>query len=213
MVYQIKISDTAYPYLLKNIHDPPPILYVKGELPQGRMLAVVGTRKMTAYGQEVTARLTRELVEAGFVIVSGLALGVDGVAHQTTLDCGGKTVAVLGTNVEHIYPREHIGLYNSILEHGGGIVSEVAPDVKVVRGMFPARNRIISGLSEAVLVTEGAIDSGSLITARMALDQGREVFAVPGPINSPVGEGTNYLLKNGAKLITSIEDIIEAFEL
>lgn len=202
MVRKIKVSEPSYPYLLKNIFDPPQVLYIKGELPSGRMIAVVGTRKMTSYGQEVTAKLTKELVEANFVIVSGMALGVDGVAHQTTISCGGKTVAVLGAGVDIVYPREHRQLYNSILEHGGAIISEVAPGKLVDRGMFPARNRIISGLSEAVLVTEGAIDSGSLITARAALDQGREVFAVPG------SAGADYLIGQGAKPVRLVEDII-----
>jgi DNA processing protein len=165
---------------------------------------------MTEYGQEVTAKLTRELSLEGFTIVSGMALGVDGVAHQTSIDAGGKTIAVLGAGVEVIYPREHTQLYQSIFYHDGAILSEVAPEKIVGRGMFPARNRIVSGLAEAVLVTEGAIDSGSLITARMALEQGREVFAVPGPINSALAEGTNYLLKQGARLVTSAQDILES---
>jgi DNA processing protein len=139
-----------------------------------------------------------------------MALGVDGVAHQEAINAGGKTIAVLGAGVEVIYPREHAQLYQSIFYHGGAILSEVAPDQIVGRGIFPARNRIVSGLSEAVLVTEGAIDSGSLITARMALEQGREVFAVPGPINSALAEGTNYLLKQGARLVTSAQDILES---
>lgn len=211
------IFDLDYPGRLKNIPDPPNILYFRSQLGreevrklvERKIIAVVGTRKVTSYGREVTEQLTRGLVENGFTIVSGMALGVDGVAHGTTLNCGGKTIAVLGAGVEVIYPREHTGLYNSILERGGVVMSEVAPEKLVIRGVFPARNRIISGLSEAVLVTEGAIDSGSLITARAALEQGREVFAVPGPINSIVNEGTNYLLKNGAKLVSSVEDIVE----
>jgi len=213
----VTVFDQDYPERLKNIPDPPNVLYYKSQLDgqqvsrlvENRAIAVVGTRKITSYGREVTEMLTSGLVANGFTIVSGLALGVDGVAHGTTLNCGGKTIAVLGAGVEIVYPREHKDLYNSILEHGGAIVSEVAPEKFVARGVFPARNRIISGLSEAVLVTEGAIDSGSLITARAALDQGREVFAVPGPINSIVNEGTNYLLKNGAKLVSGVEDIVE----
>lgn len=229
----VTIIDQDYPDRLKNIPDPPNVLYIKSQLAeepfdsasqglsvnaQGKqisklvekkVIAIVGTRKITDYGREVTEMLTAGLVANGFTIVSGLALGVDGVAHGTALNCGGKTIAVLGTGVDIVYPREHKDLYNSILEHGGAIVSEVAPGKLVARGVFPARNRIISGLSEAVLVTEGAIDSGSLITARAALEQGREVFAVPGPINCPVNEGTNYLLKNGAKLVSSVQDILD----
>lgn len=217
----LTIRSSLYPPRLKNISDPPNVLFYRASLPAddhedylaqlvaGKAIAVVGTRKMTAYGREVTEKLTAGLVGAGFTIVSGMALGVDGVAAGTAINSGGKTVAVLGAGVDIIYPPEHRSLYNSILEHQGVIVSEVAPEKRVGRGIFPARNRIISGLSEAVLVTEGAIDSGSLITARLALEQGREVFAVPGPISSPVCEGTNYLLKQGAKLVTGVEDILQ----
>jgi len=224
----VTIFDRDYPERLRNIPDPPNVMFFKtgemyvanrgreqqptssllGEMVAGRTIGVEGTRKITAYGQEVTEKLVAELVVAGFTIVSGMALGVDGVAHGTAVNARGKTVAVLGAGVEVVYPPSHRDLYNSILEHGGIIASEVAPEKTVVRGIFPARNRIISGLSEAVLVTEGAIDSGSLITARAALEQGREVFAVPGPINSPMAEGTNYLLKQGAKLVTGVEDIL-----
>jgi DNA processing protein len=178
-------------------------------LVEKKVIAIVGTRRVTAYGREVTESLTGQLAAAGLTIVSGLALGVDGVAHQAAITAGGKTVAVLGAGVEVIYPPAHRDLYGSILSHGGAIVSEVAPEKHVGRGIFPARNRIIAGLSQAVLVTEGAIDSGSLITARAALDYGRPVLAVPGPINSAMAEGTNYLIKQGAKLVTGVEDILE----
>lgn len=213
----VTIFDENYPERLKNIPDPPNVLFLKtsltvkefNSLTEKKIVGVVGTRKMTHYGEEITANLTAGLVTAGYTIVSGMALGVDGVAHGTAINCGGTTIAVLGAGVEIIYPPQHRDLYNRILEHGGVILSEVAPEKLVTKGNFPARNRIISGLSEAILVTEGAIDSGSLITARAALDQGREVFAVPGQINSPMAEGTNYLLKQGAKLVTSMEDILE----
>lgn len=206
----IKIADKIYPESLKNIPDPPKVLYCLGNLEVLRKnIAVVGTRQITKYGQFVTAKLVKELVENNITIVSGMALGVDGVAHRTALENGGKTVAVLGAGVDVIYPREHKDLYNSILESGNLLISEVPPGTLVERKLFPARNRIISGLSEAVLITEAAIDSGSLITARMALEQGKEVLAVPGPITSKYSEGTNYLLKQGAKLVTSVEDILE----
>lgn len=213
----ITIFDEDYPDRLKNISAAPFVLFYKSQLsPQQinqltkrKIIGIVGTRKITSYGKEVTAKLTRELVGSGFTIVSGMALGVDGVAHGTSVNCGGVTIAVLGAGVDIVYPQAHRDLYNRILEYGGVIASEVAPEKTVIRGIFPARNRIISGLSEAVLVTEGAIDSGSLITARAALEQGREVFAVPGPINSAMAEGTNYLLKQGAKLVTDVSDILE----
>ncbi len=206
MVYEVKISDPSYPYLLKQIFDPPQILYVVGnpELFEGshRMIAIVGTRKITTYGQNITAKLTKEIVEAGFTIVSGMALGVDGVAHKVAIEAGGKTVAVLGAGVEVIYPPQHTRLYNSITTHGA-VISEVPGWQRVSRKLFPARNRIISGLSEAVVVTEGALDSGSLITARMALEQGRDVFAVAG------SAGADYLIDQGAKRVTSAEEILE----
>ncbi|MCL4398119.1 DNA-processing protein DprA [Patescibacteria group bacterium] len=213
----LTIHSPDYPKRLRIIPDPPNILYIRSKLAgeqvsrivENKTIGVVGTRKITQYGKEVTKELTAGLVSAGFTIVSGMALGVDGVAHGTTLNCGGVTIAVLGVGVDVIYPKEHTELYYQIIESGGAIVSEVAPEKHVIRGVFPARNRIISGLSQAVLVTEGAIDSGSLITARAALDQGREVFAVPGPINSPMAQGTNYLLKQGAKLVTGVEDILQ----
>lgn len=216
----ITILDKDYPERLRNICDPPNVLFIKSNLETAeinslfkrRIIAVVGTRKMTAYGKDVTAKLTQKLVDCGFVIVSGLALGIDGIAHGTAIAAGGKTLAVLGAGVEVIYPREHTDLYQSIIDHGGVILSEVAPDRFVNKGVFVARNRIISGLSEAVLITEGAIESGSLITARVALEQGKDVFAVPGPINSPTAEGTNYLLKQGASLVTGVEDILEVLE-
>ena len=213
----VTIFDEDYPERLKNIPDPPNVLFLKTNLTvrefksltEKKIIGVVGTRKITHYGEEITANLTAGLVAAGYIIVSGMAIGVDGVAHKTAINSHGKTIAVLGAGVEIIYPPQHRDLYNRILEHGGVILSEVAPEKLVTKGNFPARNRIISGLSEAILVTEGAIDSGSLITARAALDQGREVFAVPGQINSPMAEGTNYLLKQGAKLVTSVEDVVE----
>lgn len=213
----VAIDDSLYPQRLKNIPDPPPLLFLKSSLTLARInqllarkvIAIVGTRQVTSYGREVTEKLTAALVVRGFTIVSGLAIGVDGIAHGTTLNYGGTTIAVMGAGVDVIYPLSHKELYDTILEHAGAVVSEVAPEKRVIRGVFPARNRIISGLCEAVLVTEGAIDSGSLITARAALEQGRDVFAVPGPINSVMAEGTNYLIKQGAKLVTTVEDILE----
>lgn len=199
----IKIADKIYPESLKNIPDPPKILYCLGNLEiLQKNIAVVGTRKITKYGQFVTSNLVKGLVENDITIVSGMALGVDGVAHWTAIRNGGKTVAVLGAGVDVIYPPENKDLYNSILESGGLIISEVPPGQRVSREMFPARNRIISGLSEAVIVTEAALKSGSLITARLALDQGRDVFAVPG---SP---GCDYLIDQGAHEVIGVEEIL-----
>ena len=214
----IKIStriDTDFPPNLREIPDPPLVLYVKGTWPieSKRMIAVVGTRKPTAYGKEITQKLTRDLTLQRFVIVSGLALGIDGIAHQTTLESGGVTIAVLGCGVDIVYPPQHQNLYNDIIKRGGAIISEVTPGHTVLKGLFPARNRIISGLCLGVVVTEGAEDSGSLITARYAAEQGREVFAVPGPITSYLSVGPMKLLKTGAKVVTDVWDILEEFNI
>lgn len=197
MIYQIKISDPEYPENLKNIYDPPKVLYVKGQLPKGKKIAVVGTRKMTGFGEKICAKLVREFVKEGFIIISGMALGIDAVAHWTAIKNNGKTIAVLGAGVNVIYPPENKDLYFKILQTGGAILSEVEPNKRVSRDLFPARNRIISGMAQAIVVVEGALKSGSLITARLALEQGREVFAVPG---SP---GTDYLISQGAAILTA----------
>ncbi len=208
----ITIFDGNYPELLREIHNPPMIIYYKGEINDSILencFAVVGTRMPTGYGRLVTEKLTAQLSEAGLVIVSGLARGVDTVAHFTAIESGGKTLAVLGGGLSNIFPSENIRLAEKISLGNGAILTEFPPDYPHLAGNFPARNRIISGLSKGVLVTEAAEDSGSLITARFALDQGREVFAVPGPITSSVSEGTAKLLKEGAKLVSTAGDILE----
>ena len=204
-------TSSKFPKLLKQIADPPIGLFIKGEIEQFNkpMMAVVGTRRVTTYGKQVTKQLTSALTNAGFVVVSGLARGVDGIAHQACIDNGGQTIAVLGCGVDIIYPSQHQNLAKQILATGGAIISEYPPETKPIPGNFPARNRIISGMSSGVLVTEGASKSGSKITAMMALDQNREVFAVPGSINSPMSQAPADLIKLGAKLVTSIEDILE----
>lgn len=210
----LTLNDSRYPNLLKQISDPPFVLYIKGKrgetpIDLQRTIGVVGTRKMTNYGADVTKRLVADLVLNGFTIVSGLAYGVDAVAHQSALDAGGKTVAVLGCGIDIIAPPSNARLYTAIAQGGGAIVSEMPLGLRPNKGLFPARNRIISGLSLGVIVTEGANDSGSLITARYAAEQGREVFAVPGPITSPYSKGPASLIKKGAKLVERVEDILE----
>lgn len=206
-------DDTNYPKLLKEIPDAPFLLYVRGDASvlndMSPRIGVVGTRRITSYGREVTQKLTSELVNHGFTIVSGLAYGVDAVAAQTAIDCGGQTIAVLGCGVDIIHPVSNTSIYWKIVKEYGCIVSEFPMGRFAEKGLFPARNRIISGLSLGVLVTEGAADSGSLITARFAAEQGREVFAVPGPITSELSQGPTKLLKAGAKLVTNVEDILE----
>lgn len=198
----LKFGDNDYPESLRNIPDPPRQLFVLGEIPYMRKIGIVGSRKISNFGKIVTSKITLGLIKAGFVIVSGMAVGIDSVAHWTAINNGGRTIAVLGAGVDIIYPPENQELYNSILQSGGAIISEVPPGVRVSKEMFPARNRIISGLSEAVVIIEAELKSGSLITARMALEQGREVFAVPG---SP---GPNYLIDQGAISVSSAQDIL-----
>ena len=210
----ITVNDNNYPGLLKEIPDAPPVLYVKGEIPrQKRVIAVVGARKMTSYGREVTEILVRDLVAAGFTIVSGLARGVDSYSHRVTIGNGGKTVAVLGGGLDKVYPPENAALANEIAADHGAVISEFPIGMGSVPGNFPARNRIISGLSLGVLVTEAGEDSGSLITAGCAGEQGREVFAVPGPIYSKLAKGPAGLIKQGAKLVMNVEDILEELNL
>jgi DNA processing protein len=210
----LTIYDSGYPKRLLQIYDPPIVLYYKGEiLPEDEeAIGVVGTRKVTGYGKAVTEKITRELVEAGLTIVSGLARGVDSIAHKVALESKGRTIAVLGGGLNSIFPPENQRLSLQI-QGSGAVITEFPPSYPSLPGNFPGRNRIISGLSIGVVITEAAEDSGSLITARYALEQGREVFAVPGPITSSLSEGPTALLKNGAKLVTKGEDITEEFGL
>jgi DNA processing protein len=206
--------DPKYPARLRQISDAPFVLYVKGRrtnqpIDLHKTIAVVGTRHVTPYGVEVTKRLVLGLVANGFTIVSGLAYGVDAVAHQAALDAGGKTIAVLGCGIDIVAPASNARLYRAIADGGGALMSEMPLGHRPGKGLFPARNRIISGLSMGTVVIEGAENSGSLITARNAAEQGREVFAVPGPITSPYSAGPARLIKQGATLVESVEDILE----
>src|SRR3989344_5973508 len=213
-VWFLTLGDKEYPELLRQIKNPPFVLYGKGDpsilsVRSGLSVAVVGARRTTQYGREVTKLLTTDLVLNGFTIISGLALGVDAISHRTALENNGKTIAVLGCGVDCCNPGENISIYNGILESGNCIVSEFPLGMRPTQWTFPARNRIIAGLSQAVLVTEGAEDSGSLITAEFALKFNRKVFAVPGPITSSMSKGPYKLISKGAKLVTSAEDIFK----
>lgn len=210
----LSLVDRDYPANLRSISDAPPVLYFKGEIkPEDDLaIAVVGARYATAYGRQVTEKLVFELVSQGMTIVSGLARGIDSFAHRAALEAGGRTIAVLGCGVDLIYPPENKNLAELIIKNGA-IVSEFPLGFPAVPSNFPARNRIVSGLSLGVLVTEGAIDSGSLITAGQAAEQGREVFAVPGPINSKMSEGTNKLIKEGVHPVTESADILEVLDI
>lgn len=207
----VTIYDNHYPLLLKEIYDPPVVLYYKGEIKpyDNNAIAVVGTRRITDYGRVVTKQFTKDLVVGNLTIVSGLARGVDTQAHQTAIKEGGRTLAVLGGGLNKIYPPENKALVERIIDKHGAVLSEFPPDAKSLPGNFPARNRIISGLSLAVLVTEAPEDSGSLITARFALEQGRDVFAVPGPITSHLSKGPIDLIKDGARPVTTAGEILE----
>ncbi|MCD6470954.1 DNA-processing protein DprA [bacterium] len=211
----IKITDKNYPKLLKEIYDPPKEIYVLGKLEAEEKypLAVVGTRKISNYGKQIVSSIVKDLAKIGLTIVSGLALGTDALAHQAALDVNGKTIAVLGSGLDMIYPRIHKKLAERIIKSGGAIISEYPPGTKPTKWTFPARNRIISGLSLGVLVIEAPERSGALITAHHALDQGREVFAVPGNIYSQNSVGCNNLIKLGAKAVTDANDILEALSL
>lgn len=213
----VTIADDNYPKLLKEIWNPPALLYFKGNLLEkdAFTLGVVGTRKISSYGRQITPGLVRDLVTNGFTIVSGLALGIDSLAHQTTIETGGKTVAVLGSGIDNasIYPSQNRYLASQIIEAGGAVISEYPMGTIAIPTNFPHRNRIISGLSLGTLVIEAAEESGALITARYALDQNREVFAVPGSIFSPTSVGPNNLIKMGAKAVTSVNDILETLNL
>ncbi len=212
-IITIRSGNKKYPKLLGQIHDFPKVLYCRGNLSllKKTCFAVVGTRKLTSYGKEAAQNMVRGLVQAGFVIVSGLALGIDSVAHQTTLDCGGKTIAVFGTHLGKIYPPENSKLAQSILDNDGLLISEYPDGHQTFPANFAVRDRIVSGLSKGVLVIEAPEKSGALITADCAIDQNRDVFAVPGNIFSSNSFGPNYLIKRGAKLVTSAQDILDEY--
>lgn len=207
-------EDEGYPKLLAEIPDPPPILYVRGELkPEDAWaVAVVGTRRVSTYGREVTRRLVSVLAQSGVTIVSGLARGVDAVAHQTALEVGGRTIAVLGCGIDLVYPPEHRELARRIAAQGA-LVSEYPLGTQPEPGNFPPRNRIISGLSLGVVITEAGRNSGALITADYAAEQGRDVFAVPGSILSAGCAGTNRLIQDGAKPVLDAADILQELNL
>jgi DNA processing protein len=207
----ISIFDKGYPESLKNIPDAPVILYVKGQLNSpGLNIAIIGSRKASKYGLSMAERLSMELASLGVTIISGMARGIDSAAHRGALKAGGRTVAVLGSGLLNIYPPENAELAKAIYKEGA-LVSEFPLKRAPLRENFPRRNRIVSGLSRGVAVIEAAQRSGALITADLALDQGRDVFALPGEVDSPTSYGTNYLIKQGAKLIDSAEDILEEY--
>ncbi|HYH75754.1 MAG TPA: DNA-processing protein DprA [Candidatus Saccharimonadales bacterium] len=211
IVNTLTLDSPLFPNVLRTIATPPNILYIAGssleELLQQPCLTVVGSRKVTAYGETVTKQLVGALARAGVVIVSGLAYGIDSIAHRAALDAGGRTIAVLPSGLDSIYPAAHRGLAAKIMQQGGALVSEYPAGTIPYKMNFIARNRITAALGQATLITEAAAKSGTLHTARFALEQGKDVLAVPGNITSPTAVGTNNLIKTGAATVTSAEDI------
>ncbi|HSF57975.1 MAG TPA: DNA-processing protein DprA [Candidatus Binatia bacterium] len=206
----VPFTAASYPARLRLIADPPPLLYVKGEIrgQDERAVAVVGSRSASDYGRRVARDLSRGLAALGFTVVSGMARGIDGAAHEAALNAGGRTIAVLGSGVDRAYPPEHDKLYQRICENGA-VVSEFPLGTRPVPFNFPVRNRLISGLSLGVVVVEATEKSGSLITAALALEQGREVFAVPGEVGASRSRGVHRLIRQGAKLVETVNDIVE----
>jgi DNA processing protein len=205
----ISFWDDDYPALLREIHDPPALFYLRGKLPQKDCFAIVGSRRATSAGLTLTRNLATTLAQHEICIVSGLARGVDSAAHRGALDAKGATIAVLGCGIDRIYPPENSKLFHEIQQENA-IITEYPPETPPLAGHFPGRNRIISGLSHGVLIVEAAEKSGSLITGDFALEQGRELFAIPGAVQNPNSRGTNRLLKEGAQLVTEASDILQS---
>lgn len=215
-IYIVSRRSPLFPTQLRVLPDSPICIYIKGkeediDFSEKLFFGIVGTRRPSWYGQQISRRFSALLTQAGFSIVSGMALGVDTVAHQAALENRGKTVAVLGCGVDIIYPPQNKKLYDQIIDGGGMVLSEFPPGQTVLKGLFVARNRLISGLSAGIMVVEGLKNSGALITARYAAEQGKDVFAPPVPLTSPLSEAPNILLKQGAKLVTGVEDILEEY--
>ena len=207
-------NDAHYPYLLGQIKNPPEILYYQGELSclNGPCLSVVGSRRMSGYGEAVLRDLLPPLAKAGFTIVSGLAYGIDAEAHRVALRCGGKCAAVLGSGLRNVYPKRNLDIFEQIIEQGGCVLSEYEPEIAALAYHFPRRNRIVAGLSTVTLIVEAGRKSGTLITATCAHDAGREVCVVPGDIRREQSQGVNDLLKKGyAQAVTSSEDILQFY--
>lgn len=208
----ITLGDNDYPKLLKEIHNPPYLLYARGEVDvlASPMISIVGSRKYTSYGSQVASTFAKDLVNAGFTVISGMAIGIDTLAHRGALDAGGKTIAILGSGIDdfHIYPRINFNLSQEIIENGC-VISDYPLETPALSTNFPARNRIIAGMSLGTLIVEAGEKSGTLITAQLALEYGREVFSVPGSIFSAQSIGTHELIKKGAKLVENVKDILE----
>jgi len=209
----LTLCDDDYPAVLKELYDPPLCLYIRGRLPEfpDNAVAVVGSRRISSYGERMGRSIASDAAAAGFTVVSGLAYGMDTVAHTAVVDAAGTTVAVLGGGLKHIHPKENIPLARRIIETGGAVISEFPLDFPVSRTSFPRRNRIVAGLCRATIVVEAGTESGALITARLAMENGRDVFAVPGHADNPQAQGCHKLIKEGASLIENFDDVLNAF--
>lgn len=207
----LALDDPVYPALLKEISDPPLVLYVRGDIAalSKTQLAMVGSRHATHAGLKTARAFAAALAQAGLVVTSGLAVGIDGASHRGAVEAGGITLAVTGTGLDQIYPRVHRELAEDIIAHNGAVISEFSLAMPALPANFPRRNRVIAGLSVGVLVVEAALQSGSLITARHALESGREVFAIPGSIHHPQSRGCHHLIRQGAKLVETAADVLE----
>lgn len=211
----ITIKDEQYPQKLKNIYDSPAILYIKGNknILQDFAISIIGCRQCSNYGKTIANNISYELAKKGINIISGMAAGIDSFAHIGCINAKGKTIAVLGNGLDRVYPKENIELFNQILQTDGAIISEYIIGTKPEKMNFPARNRIVSGLSDGVIVIEAKEKSGTLITVDFALEQGKNVFVIPGNITSQNSKGTNNLIKEGAKVVTCVEDVLEEYRL
>ena len=210
----LQLEDKAYPEVLKNIYSPPSKLFYKGEIlaEDCNAVAIVGSRRCTAYGMQMSEKIAFDLALRGITVVSGMAKGIDQAAHRGAIKAGGRTIAVMGSGFNHIYPPGSERLVREIIEQGA-VITEYTNDIRPFRMNFPKRNRIISGLSKGVIVVEAAEKSGALITVDFALDQGKDIFAVPGRMDSAASRGTNLLIQNGAKIVTGIDDILSELDL
>lgn len=208
----ITLADENYPSELRDLFDPPLCLYIRGALPDNfeRTIAIVGSRRISRYGEQMAEVLAREAADSGFAVYSGLAMGVDTIAHKAVTACGGRTVGVLGAGLMHMYPPENIQLARDIIANGGAVISEFPLDYPVSRHNFPRRNRIVAALSRATLIVEAGLESGALITAHLAAELGREVFAVPGRVDNAQARGCHQLIKDGAGLVENFDDVLIA---
>lgn len=212
-IIKVSQNNKKFPQTLKEIYNPPKQLYILGKIPSGRKIAIVGMRKNSPYGEKAVKAIVPNLVRAGIITISGLAYGIDSLVHRYTLENNGKTIAILGSGINCIYPQSNLGLAREIITSGGALISEYEPNEEPKTYYFPQRNRIVAGLADAVIVIEAALKSGSLITAKIALEEGRDVWAVPGRIDDESSQGTNHLISQGAIPLLDSEQFLSYYKL